>query len=97
MEKVEEEKTSEGEDAAEEFSSSMNSPKNLELDRRIYSRQKAVLETLEYIKRNVETGEHMSGPDSILVMRAKESLIELEREIEALYTAICEKEEEDDE
>jgi len=84
-------------DAAEEFSSSMNPRKNPELDRRIYSRQKSVLETLEYIKRNVETGEHMSRPDSILVMRAKESLRELEREIEALYTAICEKEEEEDE
>lgn len=80
-------------DAAEEFSSSMNPPKNPELDRRIYSRQKSVLETLEYIKRNVEGEE----PDSILVMRAKESLRELEREIEALYTAICEKEEEEDE
>ena len=84
-------------DDGEETTSSMNPPaavvKDRGLDKMIREVQQSTLESLEYIKRNVEGDE----PDSILVMRAKESIHELENHIEKLYELLCEKEDEENE
>ena len=76
---------------------SMNPPaavvKDRSLEKMIREVQKATLESLEYIKSRVEGDE----PDSFMVMRAKESIHELENHIEKLYELLCEKEDEEDE
>lgn len=84
-------------DDGEETASSMNPPaavvKDRGLEKMIREVQKATLESLEYIKSRVEGDE----PDSFMVMRAKESIHELENHIEKLYELLCEKEDEEDE
>lgn len=76
---------------------SMNTPaavvRDESLDKMIREVQKSTLESLEYIKSRVEGDE----PDSFMVMRAKESIHELENHIEKLYELLCEKEDEEDE
>ena len=67
--------------------------KDRSLEKMIREVQKATLESLEYIKSRVEGDE----PDSFMVMRAKESIHELENHIEKLYELLCEKEDEEDE
>lgn len=84
-------------EAGEEVGSEGKPPaavgKDGRLDKMIRELQQSTMESLEYIKRNVEGDE----PDSILVMRAKEGIHELESKIEKLYELLCEKEEEEDE